>query len=161
MSNNPLKINRFHVPEAGMYLDSRVEADFLDLPVSDREIAYSGLENKVHLTMLDNLQTLVVRGEGELEMTCHCDRCHSKYTEYLPVEDICHVIENCPDIIDLTEAIREDILLSFPQHYLCGDDCLGLCPGCGKNLNRENCSCSDYEESSSALDVLDGLKFEE
>ena len=159
--SNPLKINRFHVPEEGMQFNSAISAEFLDLPVSDRETGYSSLKMEAHLSMLDNLQTLIVRGSGELEMTCHCDRCYGEYTEFLPIEEICHVIENCPDIIDLTESVREDILLSFPQHYLCGDDCLGLCPGCGKNLNREGCSCSDLEESSSALDVLDGLKFEE
>jgi uncharacterized protein len=43
--------------------------------------------------------------------------------------------------IDLSIGIREAIILSQPINYLCQDDCLGLCPVCGINLNVKNCTC--------------------
>ena len=43
--------------------------------------------------------------------------------------------------IDLAPAVREQILLSVPSSPLCGDDCRGLCPRCGKNLNEGECGC--------------------
>lgn len=43
--------------------------------------------------------------------------------------------------IDLTPAMREQILLSIPSAPLCRDDCLGLCPRCGKDLNEGDCGC--------------------
>ena len=43
--------------------------------------------------------------------------------------------------IDLSIGIREAIILSQPITYLCKDDCRGLCPVCGINLNVKQCSC--------------------
>jgi len=47
------------------------------------------------------------------------------------------------EILDLTAAIRENILVSLPWRPLCQDNCQGLCPSCGGNLNRVNCQCSE------------------
>jgi uncharacterized protein len=46
------------------------------------------------------------------------------------------------DSIDLDEIVREQILLALPARQLCRDDCKGLCPTCGKNLNNESCDCA-------------------
>jgi uncharacterized protein len=43
--------------------------------------------------------------------------------------------------IDLAVGVREAIILSQPIMHLCKDDCRGLCPVCGINLNLERCSC--------------------
>jgi uncharacterized protein len=42
----------------------------------------------------------------------------------------------------LEDVIREQVLLAVPLKAICRDDCKGLCPHCGKNLNQEQCSCS-------------------
>lgn len=42
-------------------------------------------------------------------------------------------------IIDLTEIIREEMILSIPISPLCSPDCKGLCPVCGGNLNKVKC----------------------
>jgi uncharacterized protein len=41
----------------------------------------------------------------------------------------------------LEEVLREQVLLTLPVRTLCRDDCKGLCPRCGSNLNDEGCSC--------------------
>jgi uncharacterized protein len=43
--------------------------------------------------------------------------------------------------IDLDEIIREQIYLSLPMKSLCSEDCLGLCPTCGSDLNAGSCQC--------------------
>jgi len=43
--------------------------------------------------------------------------------------------------IDLTPAVREQILLHIPPSPLCKEDCLGLCSRCGKDLNEGDCGC--------------------
>lgn len=43
----------------------------------------------------------------------------------------------------LEDALREQVLLSVPLKAICREDCKGLCPHCGKNLNVEPCSCSE------------------
>ena len=45
------------------------------------------------------------------------------------------------DEIDLDEVVREQIYFSLPMKSLCREDCRGLCPVCGINLNKEECKC--------------------
>jgi uncharacterized protein len=43
--------------------------------------------------------------------------------------------------IDLTDALREEVALSAPMWMLCREDCAGLCPTCGADLNEGPCQC--------------------
>jgi uncharacterized protein len=43
----------------------------------------------------------------------------------------------------LEDVLREQVLLSLPVRSLCRQDCKGLCPRCGRNLNTELCTCED------------------
>jgi uncharacterized protein len=43
----------------------------------------------------------------------------------------------------LEDVVREQVLLSLPGRILCKEDCKGLCPRCGQNLNLATCSCGD------------------
>ncbi|PYX51176.1 MAG: DNA-binding protein [Acidobacteria bacterium] len=42
----------------------------------------------------------------------------------------------------LEDVLREQVLLALPLKVTCREDCKGLCPHCGKNLNEEQCSCT-------------------
>ena len=42
----------------------------------------------------------------------------------------------------LEDAVREQVLLALPLKMICREDCKGLCPQCGKNLNEGDCSCT-------------------
>jgi uncharacterized protein len=46
-------------------------------------------------------------------------------------------------ILDLREAIRQNALLAIPMKPLCREVCAGLCPQCGKDLNKDNCDCNN------------------
>jgi uncharacterized protein len=46
------------------------------------------------------------------------------------------------NLLELTEAIREEILLAAPRWVLCDPECKGLCPKCGANWNVESCDCT-------------------
>lgn len=47
------------------------------------------------------------------------------------------------DKIDLTELVREQILLNLPTQIFCHEDCKGLCQKCGANLNLIDCNCKE------------------
>ena len=47
------------------------------------------------------------------------------------------------DEIDLSPLIREELLLALPTRPLCREDCRGLCPRCGTNLNQGECRCPE------------------
>ncbi len=44
--------------------------------------------------------------------------------------------------IDLRPAVREELLLAVPQWVVCREDCRGLCPRCGNDLNAGPCGCA-------------------
>lgn len=45
------------------------------------------------------------------------------------------------DHLDLAPMVREQVILAAPMQPLCREDCLGLCPQCGQNLNERRCAC--------------------
>jgi len=61
------------------------------------------------------------------------------------------------DRIDVNEVLREQFYLALPMKPLCSEDCEGLCPQCGTNLNTGSCSC-EPEQVDPRLAVLKKLK---
>jgi uncharacterized protein len=59
------------------------------------------------------------------------------------------------DQLDLEPLARDAVLLELPQAPLCTEDCLGLCPRCGVDLNRSPCNCPpETDPRWAALDSL-------
>ena len=63
------------------------------------------------------------------------------------------------DELDLTDAVREQVLLELPEFALCREECRGLCPTCGKDLNEGACECAP-EAPASPWDALKNVKFD-
>lgn len=47
-------------------------------------------------------------------------------------------------VIDLDPLFREQLLLALPGYPVCREDCKGLCPVCGANLNDRECGCDRH-----------------
>lgn len=43
--------------------------------------------------------------------------------------------------LELNDVLREVVLLALPMRLVCSDDCKGICPTCGQNLNQQACDC--------------------
>ncbi len=63
-------------------------------------------------------------------------------------DDEVHFIREGTTVIDISEDIRQFLLLSVPLKLLCSDQCRGLCPRCGQNWNHGTCSCKTEETDS-------------
>ena len=61
------------------------------------------------------------------------------------------------DRIDLTEVVREQILLNLPEQMYCRDDCKGICESCGVNRNLSDCGC-EADEADPRWAALKNLK---
>ena len=61
--------------------------------------------------------------------------------------------------IDLKDALQEQVVMGFPLRALCKQDCKGLCPKCGADLNEDLCDC-DRRSSPGKFAVLKNLKLE-
>jgi uncharacterized protein len=71
-----------------------------------------------------------------------------------PNDDIYHY---AGDHLDLAPMLREQVILAAPMHPLCRDECLGLCPRCGKDLNEGPCQCP-ADSRGGPFEVLKTLK---
>ncbi len=145
-----LNVNRIlHTPGASQ--DFRFEMDLSDLdfggmyPVRHAVVVDGRVYNRAGVLHCD-LQT-------ETTLHCACDRCAVEFDDFQTIpyscvlatekadeenEDII-VLEN--DTVDLAELARDAFILGMDTKTLCSEDCQGLCPGCGANLNVEPCRC--------------------
>jgi uncharacterized protein len=57
-------------------------------------------------------------------------------------DDDCYLVPRRASALDLSEAVREELLLAAPQFVVCREDCRGLCPRCGADLNAGPCGCA-------------------
>ncbi|MEE1076637.1 MAG: DUF177 domain-containing protein [Acutalibacteraceae bacterium] len=97
-----------------------------------------------------------------------CDRCGADVTKCISYQFEHYLVTSLsgdqnddyietPDhTIDVDELVVTDILLELPSKHLCSDDCKGLCPKCGANLNEVDCGC-DTSITDPRLEVLKQL----
>lgn len=60
------------------------------------------------------------------------------------------------EFLPLEDLVRQQILLSLPMVARCREDCRGLCPGCGADLNQDSCRCAQAQPET-AFRVLRGM----
>ncbi len=99
---------------------------------------------------------LLVRGELRIRLSCVCSRCAATFeTEAVDREFVgAYEINDATDFLDLTEEVREAIILALPGYPVCREACRGLCLACGANLNKSACTCrqSGRDDRWAALD---------
>ena len=165
--NEALCVHVTDIPPEGVDMKGEVPFKVLDIEEDEltrlaRPVAY-----RLHLVQLG--ADLLVTGSLDASVELMCDRCAEFSVHELHTDDVCHRYENVAgEVVDLTEGLREDILITFPQTHLCSEDCKGVCPKCGHNLNEGDCGCSleepidaDSEEdeaTESPWAALDNLK---
>lgn len=105
---------------------------------------------------------------ARFDYSAPCDRCGEEtitafdYSfRHTLVQSLCGENEGdyieTPDFqLDLDELVTTDILLELPLKHLCSEDCKGLCPKCGLNLNKGGCKC-DLRVTDPRLEVLKDL----
>lgn len=118
------------------------------------------VEGEVKLTRTN--KTILVSAHLRTSFETGCSRCLRQCTqpleavfeeEYIPTIDVVSGVPLPPSsepgvfyidpnhILDLTEAMRQYALLVMPMKPLCREDCAGLCPTCGHDLNLGPCQC--------------------
>jgi len=101
---------------------------------------------------------LLAQGSLMQHFKCRCSLCDTPFD--LEVKESCFVdsfeINEEISFLDLTNEIREAIILNLPAYPRCSESCKGLCSSCGANLNKSGCECNTDHGSDcwSMLDVL-------
>ncbi|MCH7715344.1 MAG: DUF177 domain-containing protein [Gemmatimonadetes bacterium] len=66
-----------------------------------------------------------------------------------------YVVPEGMHVLELHDAVREELILAMPDYLVCREDCKGLCPSCGADLNVEPCDCKPATDPRwQALDAL-------
>ncbi len=137
--------------------------DVSSLPI-DCELDFSHVEfqgihpfaTPVRVTGAVTVATGIVRLQVKVAYTFDgvCDRCMAPIhrevvlpVEHILVDSLNHEEEDELILVEqyqllLDELVEADLILSLPLKNLCREDCRGLCPSCGKNLNEGLCGCT-------------------
>lgn len=114
-------------------------------------------ELQIEAILQKTSRQLYMRVEIKTGGTFTCDRCLEEFQQDLSSgygvmfvtdqdavegdgEEV-QVISNDSTHVDLAEDVRQFVILGLPQKMLCREDCAGLCPTCGSNLNLGKCEC--------------------
>ena len=162
-----IKINTSHIlPNTPYLLDGTESAEILELPPdADPPLAPAG-DITYHLSAVMAGADLIVTGKASVPLATVCARCLDDIRVTIAVKDLCFHFEKVRDLeVDLTDEVREELLLAVPSCFYCSPDCKGICPMCGTNLNHGTCACDKNATepevdpaAPSPWDQLDALK---
>lgn len=166
------------LPDAGKAWDTQVPKRLL-------EDAHCGSVNALESLCGDvSWQAQLVRkgdvyrltGRWQVDIERQCSRCNAPFAWHHEGETerdfrlvhhrvgeeeetgSCEYLE-APGMIDLIDVLREDIWLEWKSDVVCREDCKGLCPQCGRDLNRGACGCG-RDESDHPFAVLRQMKLD-
>jgi uncharacterized protein len=157
----PVQVNLRHLEEKDVHLKGELPAAELEFGDFD-ELAHARHPLLFDLNVQKVGDDILVQGNLTLTLDCECARCLKPFQHVVLLDSwTAHFPLNGPekvpvhdDLADLTPQIREDILLEFPQHPLCGADCAGL-----PNRSKEKKKGPGQTDNSSAWSELNKLKF--
>lgn len=146
-----------------------LKADFKDFKVKDQ------LKGKVEIMRIENsLNARTIDLTLKVEFTCI--KCLQKFTQLIEIPhaqrqfyftakqadtldpfDI-YLVDQKNMEIDLTEMLRQEIILHFPVDQVCSSGCQGLCTACGENKNLKKCKCDALPQETLENKPLKALK---
>jgi uncharacterized metal-binding protein YceD (DUF177 family) len=160
----PLVVNLRHLEAHPVELKGELPVAELDLDLRDELIsAPQPLRYDLEVQKVEG--GLLLCGHLHLTLRCQCVRCLKPFDHQVELKGWRHhcalegeeklaVVNSC---VDLTPRVREDILLEFPQHPLCGTNCRGL-PRTETGRTEKTTGKVRTRQASSAWAALDKLK---
>ena len=119
-------------------------------PVAEKELV------SVSITNAGN-KVLKIEAKGRIVLKIPCDKCLKDVPETFVIDmeqevnmkasgedrikdlDEINYVTGCS--LDVEQLVHNEILIHWPLRVLCREDCRGLCPVCGKDLNEGSCDC--------------------
>jgi uncharacterized protein len=141
-------------------------ADMPPLNFSGEDITFAG-PVKASIIVGNKDKFITVEGKVSGELILHCSRCLTPFhynfeaaidEKYVSLQEAgeTDLPTYAGDFIDITPEVINSICLALPMKAICSDDCAGLCPECGCNLNESSCQCN-LEDNDLRLSILKGL----
>ena len=163
-----MKIIISDIPDEGLELDLEEKFGTEEAPLVSPV--------KAHLELTKAHSEIIVTGNVSAEMELECSRCLGKFRSTMSeaVNVVYHPLAELGtdrhelkvdemdmgfykgEELDLSELIREQVMLNIPMKPLCDENCKGICFQCGTDLNTGVCSC-ETKKLDPRLEVLKKL----
>lgn len=151
-----MKVHRNQIPHEGLHVEGADPASILDFqdpqirPVSD--VRYS-----LDIGLSDG--GLFATGELAVDLELECVSCLAKFRRPLSVPNFaCQIELTGPEMVDLTEPMREDILLVLPPHPHCDWNGEKVCNGAARVAKIHEAAADPIPQDREVWGALDQLK---
>lgn len=165
-----LKIDLTDIRSGSCKVEGNIQASQLNLN-RPKDYSISGpLVLRLRISTTDRL-TFYVSGSISYEISGECVRCLAellheqqvKVTGVFAFPEAIAKLDLTPEqledegifalrseqkTIDLTDLLRETVILDYPRYLKCSEECKGLCSICGCNLNKKSCNCKQQQIDS-------------
>lgn len=153
-----MRIRVSDIKDEGLHIETHMDPEWLDnIPElwSGKESTRLISDIDIDLDITRVLREISVLGNISFSIEAPCSRClETVRMNFIPEirlllspsdkirddEDLDHETYS-GDEVDIDNYLREQIAMTLPVKVICSDDCKGLCPNCGANLNKESCGC--------------------
>ena len=153
-----MRLNIYDIPESGLQQE-------LELPIAINDHAEPDTAH-VFIKVFRFDKKVLVEGSLKISLSLTCCRCLKEFSYPVdaPFKDECNPAGEVEtedeqeltdreldlsfysnDELDISELIKEQVLLSIPMKPLCSVECQGICTKCGKDLNEGPCGCKEEE----------------
>lgn len=166
----PLVLKVDELSDAGVDLNVRLGQDWLAAVLPPAYRCEEGATLKGRLDRSED--NVLLSARIQFSAACECSRCATPMdmpasfavsSLYVPAEkdkvrlgglevdsddtfdELC-MYEN--GLLDLEPQVAQTVTLGLPPYPLCSEDCRGLCPVCGAELNKESCDCLSRQDNS-------------
>ncbi len=164
-----MRLSTRKIPPEGLDLDFAIPASSMATGLHKKDQFFNLFENEVSCQFHFEIDKAEVFLSGNVQTNVKpvCDRCGDVFEKPLSIELslTCSpekgwhgsdsyqesdegLIFYTNEELDLTEIVREQVLLTLPMRLLCRPDCKGLCPHCGVNLNLGEHTCSHSQPTA-------------
>jgi uncharacterized protein len=132
-----MKIHVNRIPAEGLRSHATYDPSTMDMDRSDVRLS-EPFEVDAFMTKAD--QELVVDVDIRCPLRLSCARCLEGFSWVVATDALFSYTVQPTDVVDITDDVRQEIVLAYPMTPLCRPDCKGLCSSCGQNLNIAPCS---------------------
>jgi len=132
-----MKIHVNRVPETGVSNRASYDPSTMDMERPDIHLR-EPFDVEAFMALAE--KELVVRAGIHCPLVMTCARCLEEFPSTIRSDAVFSYTVQPTDVVDITEDLRQEIILAYPMVPLCRPECKGLCRSCGQNLNTASCS---------------------
>ena len=142
----PMKIHVSRIPEEGLQRHETYDPAPLDMERQDVRLPRP-FDVDAQIALAE--RELVVRADIRCPLRMICGRCLEEFPSTVDVDAVFSYHVQPSDVVDITDDVRQEIILAYPMIPVCTPDCKGLCRECGHNLNLGSCAHQSHGKESS------------